>query len=448
MSVLLRIGRMGLMTLMALVLCTNALPGRAQPLPALYQQALQTDPNVQAARAATRAARFKTGQAEAQRGPAVVARGDLGVNNSRDSLALPERSNARTYQVGLQVQQTVYSRADALGVDQAQAQVALSLRQETAAESELRWRLVQAWVDLLAARATATVQTQARSTLASQLDAVQAALRAGTATLVDLHETKARLDLALTQERAALADLRARQAAVDAVVGTDNVVLRPLPLVSTIATAPTGDVADWIAAARNSADAVLQASASVDLARWEARRARAGFGPTVSLNASVSAGGQQQAARVGGDSGGDSGVLQRHGKSHNASLGLTLSLPIDANAAIDQREKEALALEDRARANLDAARRQAAASAEQAWLSLQSLQQQILGTEAAERSSTQSVEATARGLAAGVRLRLDVLTAQTQLFAIRSNLVRLRHEAALSWLRLQQLSGRLSLDGL
>lgn len=64
--------------------------------------------------------------------------------------------------------------------------------------------------------------------------------------------------------------------------------------------------------------------------------------------------------------------------------------------------------------------------------------------EAGEKSSLEAVEANRTGYAIGVRINLDVLNTQQQLYATRRDLAQARYGALLAGLRLKASSGSLS----
>ena len=68
----------------------------------------------------------------------------------------------------------------------------------------------------------------------------------------------------------------------------------------------------------------------------------------------------------------------------------------------------------------------------------------IAALEAAESSSQLALEATQLGYKVGVRVNLDVLNAQTQLYTARRDLAKARYDVLLNELRLRQASGQLN----
>ena len=79
----------------------------------------------------------------------------------------------------------------------------------------------------------------------------------------------------------------------------------------------------------------------------------------------------------------------------------------------------------------------------QVFLAVQSGQAQVRALEAAEASSQLALEATQLGYRVGVRVNVDVLNSQSQLYTTRRDLARARYDVLLGGLRLRQASGRL-----
>jgi outer membrane protein len=67
----------------------------------------------------------------------------------------------------------------------------------------------------------------------------------------------------------------------------------------------------------------------------------------------------------------------------------------------------------------------------------------VKALEAAESSSKLALEATQLGYKVGVRVNLDVLNSQTQLFTTQRDLAKARYDVLMGTLRLRQASGAL-----
>nr|MBA2722454.1 TolC family protein [Methylibium sp.] len=105
------------------------------------------------------------------------------------------------------------------------------------------------------------------------------------------------------------------------------------------------------------------------------------------------------------------------------------------------RVKETLALEESSLNQLQATRRSVDQTTRQAFFAVQSGEATVRALEAAEASNQLALEATQLGYKVGVRVNLDVLNAQTQLFTTRRDLQRARYDAIVNSLRLRQAAG-------
>jgi outer membrane protein len=85
----------------------------------------------------------------------------------------------------------------------------------------------------------------------------------------------------------------------------------------------------------------------------------------------------------------------------------------------------------------------ALATTRQLWGTVQAGRAQTEALEAAESSSRLALEATQMGYSVGVRVNLDVLNAQTQLYTTQRDLARARYDLLLNSLRLRQAAGLL-----
>ena len=92
---------------------------------------------------------------------------------------------------------------------------------------------------------------------------------------------------------------------------------------------------------------------------------------------------------------------------------------------------------------LDNARRTAALNARQGYLGVTAGLAQIRAYEAALTSSQSALESNKLGYEVGVRINIDVLNAQSQLYDTRQKLVKSRMDTLIALLRLKAASGSL-----
>ena len=118
-------------------------------------------------------------------------------------------------------------------------------------------------------------------------------------------------------------------------------------------------------------------------------------------------------------------------------------MPIYSGGLIQSRVREALSNEDRARADLESARRNAGQAARQAYTGVDYGLTQVRALESAEVSAKSQLDSTRLGYQVGVRINLDVLNANTQLYTTQRDLKRARYDFLVSGLRLKSAAGSL-----
>ena len=130
-----------------------------------------------------------------------------------------------------------------------------------------------------------------------------------------------------------------------------------------------------------------------------------------------------------------------YARNHNAVLGVEFNLPLYTGGAVQNRIAESVALEDKARTDLEAARRGIAQATRAAYFGVVSGLGQVQALQAAEASSQSALEANQLGYQVGVRINIDVLNAQSQLFQTKASLAKARYDVLVGNLRLRQASG-------
>ena len=128
---------------------------------------------------------------------------------------------------------------------------------------------------------------------------------------------------------------------------------------------------------------------------------------------------------------------------NTASVAVAFNLPLFAGFAIQNRIRETLSLEDKARTDLDAARRTVSQNTRAAFFGVLSGQGQVKALEAAEASSQSALDANKLGYQVGVRINIDVLNAQSQLFQVKRDLAKARYDVLVGGLRLRLANGTL-----
>jgi outer membrane protein len=434
-----RVSRLrALVTPLALALGVAGLASaaHAEDLMQIYDAARAYDATYLAAKAQAEAAGYSEAQVEALRWPSVGLTADA----TREGSKLPNGvgtfyENSTT--AGVQASQPLFNLANSATIDQAHRQRDIARENLRIAEQDLIVRVAQAYFDVLAAQDALANAQASKTAISEQLASAKRNFEVGTATITDTREAQARFDLANAQVLAAENDLRTRQVALDQLVGRAGVKPNPLVAPVTLPALEPGNADQWVQTAEAQNPSVHIAKLGVDIAQLETKKAKAGNLPTVSLVGGVNTThATGQLAALSGSSGTNTG----------ASIGVQLNLPLFAGFSVQNRIKETLVLETKAQDDFDAAKRQVEQGTRTAYLAVQSGQAQVQALEAAESSSKLALEATQLGYKVGVRVNLDVLNAESQLYQTQTQLAQARYNVLVGDLKLRQAAGELGPD--
>jgi outer membrane protein len=412
----------------------------------VYQQALANDATYASARASLSASRERIIQGRAGLLPTVGISGALSKNdsefdpwnagqlgtlpNGQPGIVGSSGSNLRTNEYTLALQQPLYRWDRWETYQQSKLQQAIGEAQFAQAQQDLITRVAQAYFDVLAAQDKLESTRAQKDATTEQLASAKRNFEVGTQTITDTHEAQAAYDLVLAQEFAAVNDLDNKRNALQAIIGTAPGNLAALKPGTTLAVPQPATVDPWVSSAENQNYGVTVSQLQVEIATRDISRNRAGHMPTLDLVASSTR------RDVNGRTGSS-------GDTKNNAIGLQWSVPIFSGYAVTSRVRESIALEDRARNELEATRRNAALQARQSFLGVNSGLAQVKALEAAEVSSQSALESNKLGYQVGVRINIDVLNAQRQLYQTRTDLSRARYDVIVNGLRLKAAAGSL-----
>lgn len=400
----------------------------AADLMQVYQQAIANDAVIASARASLAAGEERVVQGRA----GLLPTANLSASRSRTELQQQNRDyDSKGYTLSLS--QPLFRLANWETYQQGKLQTEVSIAQFGQAQQDLILRVAQAYFDVLVAEDTLSSIVSQKAATSEQLAFAKRNFEVGTATITDTHEAQARYDLIIAQELAAQNNLAIARSALQQITGSPVDTLAELRANVELRGPQPEQIDPWVAGAQTSNYSVVAQELALEIARREIRRNRAGHTPTVDLVAN----------RNYSDQTGTDLIAGNVARTSN-SVGLQLNIPLFSGFAVSSRVNEAIALQDRARADLDNARRTAAQAARQAYFSVTSGLSQIKALEAAEASSRSALEANQLGYQVGVRINIDVLNAQQQLFVARRDLSRARYETLLNSLRLKAAAGTLN----
>lgn len=410
----------------------------AMDLAQAYRHAQQHDARFASARATYAAGREQLPQARARLLPTVTL--EAGKTNYDANVTYQGNTSFqggdRKYEnkeYGISLTQPLYQRSLYAAFRQSESRVALAEAEFRLAQHDLILRVTQVYLEMLAAQDNHRLVLSQKSTYQTQFDQAQARLNAGAGTRIEVSETRARLDLAISQEIAAHNEVDVRRQTlwkltgkqVDQLPTLDKQFIPPPP--------EPAPVEKWQTLAEEKNPRLNALRHAVSAAEQEIQVARGAHHPTLDLNAGVA--NARSTGSVYTSAGSDSTVK---------SVGVQLKVPLFQGGGASAKVREAIALRDKAREEMEDTRREVQAQVRQAHAGIHSGQAQIRALELAEVSSTEALKASRIGLQVGSRNILDVFNAETQLQTVRRDLARARYEYLLNILRLKAAAGTLA----
>jgi len=416
---------------------------QAQSLVDIYEMAKGHDATFQSARSQYEANLAKADQGKAALLPTVAlsagaTRTQLESYAIKGSPAPTQDRPYTTQTAGINASQPLYRPANLATYRQSQKGLELAEAAMSQAEQDLIVRVSQAYFDVLSAQdSLAFVQAQ-KAAVAEQLASAKRNFEVGTATITDTREAQAWFDLVTAQEIAADNDLRVKSVALELLVGKAGLKPKRIQSGAKLPAVDVQSIDNWVAQSEQHHPGLRQARANLDVAKLETEKATAGHKPTVDFTL-----GYNSQRNINGTA-----VTTASTQANVATAGITANLPLFAGFATQNRIREAAALEDKARSDLEGAQRQVAQVTRTAYLGLQAGQGQVKAYEAAEASSQVALEANKLGYQVGVRINIDVLNSQSQLFQTKRDLAKARYDVLIGQLKLRQAAGVLKAEDL
>ncbi len=421
----------------AILVVLGVRPAAAEDLLQVFRDARQYDAQYGAARYALQAGLERLPQGRSLILPTLgftagYTRTNLDIEG-RGSNPAPSATrafSAGTYQLTLT--QPVFRPQNRAQYDQAEFQVRQAEAVFGQAAQDLVVRSAQAYFDVLSAEDTLALVRAQKAAISEQLAQAKRNFEVGTATITDTHEAQARFDLNTAQEISAVNDLEVKRRILQQITGRAYDSLKPLRGDVKLSPPNPANMQAWVDIAEKQSFPVQVQEAASQIAGLEIKRTRAQNYPTVDLVASVG-----QTNQTGSTLSATGSLITP------TAIGLQVAVPIYQGGFISSREREAGANYEKSRQDLENARRSSALSSRQSFLGVINGIAQIAAFEAALVSSQSALDSNKLGYEVGVRINIDVLNAQQQLFSTRRDLATARYNTITNYLRLKAAAGTL-----
>jgi protease secretion system outer membrane protein len=187
---------------------------------------------------------------------------------------------------------------------------------------------------------------------------------------------------------------------------------------------------EWRALALQNNNELAAARLAVENARLEIQRNKAGHAPRIDL--------------VGAYSKGDNESINTYGQNNvNRTLGVQVNIPLYAGGSVNALTRQAVAGHERAKADLDARINKVMVELRKAHSLVLSSARKVDALVKATESAKLLMTATEQSIKGGVRINLDLLNAQQQLYTSQRDLAQARYGYLLGVLRLRGAAGTL-----
>ena len=296
--------------------------------------------------------------------------------------------------------------------------------------NEVALRVVSAYMDALFADDQVALSQVARDMYLEQKHVNDRLFEKGEGTRTDMLETQARLDIAEAQLTEAKDNAVAARETLAGIIGMDPGNLDKLGEGFHPVTAQPGTFEDWEKLARAHNPELAAARLAVENARLEISKNKAGHYPRVDLVAAYSRGDAES-------------INTYTQNSVNRTVGVQVNIPIYQGGAISATTRQAAAGYGRAQSDLDARTSKVLVELRKAHSLVQSSVHKIEALEKAVTSGQLLMKATEQSIKGGVRINLDLLNAQQQLYTSQRDLAQARYSYLIGVLRLRSAAGTL-----
>ncbi|WP_229427303.1 TolC family outer membrane protein [Massilia atriviolacea] len=396
-----------------------------------YEQALRNDPTYRSAFYENQSGKENAILGRAGLLPNVQANYNASKNHSDietpTSITQPEYISRVS---SIQLRQTLFNVDAYARFKQGKAQALLSDQVFSVRGQEVLIRVISAYFDALFADEQVALNTAQRDAYLEQSAVNTRLLKHGEGTRTDVLEVQARLELS----EATLIEAKDNQATarntLAGIIGGDpgtlvglNDTFRMLPL------SPSG-LEEWKAMALRQNPELLAQTTALEVAKQEILKARAGHSPRLDFVASYSKNASETINTYNQD-------------STVRAIGIQLNVPLYSGGSVNATSRQAVAGLERSRADLQAKTDKALIEVSKQYSAVQSGIAKVNALNRAVESSNLLIKATEQSIKGGVRINLDLLNAQQQLFTTKRDLAQARYGYLMASLRLRAAAGAL-----
>jgi len=407
-----------------IALCASAASAPAADLLAVYQRALQNDPQLREAEANRLAALEAKPQALSALLPQLSGTGivtrehDTGTANTTESFSsapggpsslvtfpFDGRIVTTTHRYGVDLKQNLFRWENWVALQRADAQVAQAEADYQAAQQDLIERVAQRYFDVLAAQDDLEAQQVALTSIKRQLEQAESRFQIGLIAITDVEEARAAHDSGAAAVIAAKRILASTQELLREITGdTFDSLARPIEPFELASPDPVSEDR-WVEMALQQNLSLVSSRLAADIARENVSAARGGHFPSLDL-----IGSRYKATSNGVDTFTDGTPAGGTTLDQNQrTIGLQLTFPIYSGGMVSSQVRQAVYQHRAAKERVERVARQTEHDARDSYLGVLSEISRVKALRRAVESNATSLRATESGYEAGTRTAVDVL---------------------------------------
>ena len=333
---------------------------------------------------------------------------------------------------GITLSQTIFDREKFLSLEQSQLNLEVAELNFLISKEQTILRIVNAYFSILIAQNNLKTIQSEKDAVKEQLEFAKRNFEVGTSTITDQQEAQARFDLIRASEIKAENDLAIARTNLEKsllvslpknLLGINQKVRLENPKLS--------NPKEWMQIARDNNLKVKIARIRTRLATLDLKKRKIARVPSLNLSLSANNSTIDSTTSITQDI---------------KTATLSISAPIYKGGSISASERQAISELKREENTLEFEMLNADRSAGKSFRTFIAGLSQVEALEAAEESSKVALESNKLGYEVGVRINIDVLNAQRQLFSTQRDLAIARYDALLANLELLSAIGDLELS--
>lgn len=430
----------------------------AADLMAVYQRALQNDPQLREAEANRLAALESKPQALSALLPQVGGSGlvsrerDTGSSNLVESVTLPGsppvfesfpfsgNTTTNNHKYGVDLKQNIFRWDNWVALQRADSQVAQAEADYQAAQQDLITRVAQRYFDVLAAQDDLDAQEGALASVNRQLEQAEKRYEVGLIAVTDVQEARASHDSSAAAVIASKRQVASSQELLREITGElFDSLARPIEPFELANPDPVSEDR-WVEMALQQNLSLVSSRLAADIARENVGSARAGHYPSLDLVASgykVSSYGNS--INNDGTPYGSSTLDQVQ-----RTIGVQLTFPLYSGGMVSSQVRQAVYQHRAAKERVERVARQTEHDARDAYLGVLSEISRVKALRRAVESNSTALSATESGYDAGTRTAVDVVESRRLWIRAQTDYSRSRYDYMMNMVKLQQAAGILS----